>query len=237
MEVTAMPPLQMWAAQQGKPNNPQDDNKETIDMTELFMTMLQSVSANPLQEGNIADSIRVIQDLVRTRASIEEGQRLKSMSDALQANNRLQSSTLVGKMGEFNAGEFQVRSGSIPGVAYEVPEGSNFKSLHAELFDASGRKLSQFEASPESGYHSLGEQLGRLPDGNYSIQAFGVTQDDQIRTVPAISTAPISRVFFKEGNIFIDSGGTVYPFDALKGLYPDPTASLPSMLQGLSAHA
>ena len=238
METSPLSPLHAWAAEQGKPTDRQAENKEVTEMTELFMAMLQNVSANPLSETSPAESIRVIQDLVKTRAAIQEGERLKSMVEALQANNRLQSASLVGKVGEFASGEFHITHGVKPRIAYEVPQGSNFKDVQVNLFNNQGFKLGQFQAPAQDGYHSLNDHIKKLPDGKYVFQVLGVSQEGQIGTVSPLSTAKIDRVFFKDGHIFIDSGGNIHAFDTLKGLYPENgTSSFVNALQGITAHA
>ncbi|TGW14802.1 hypothetical protein EIL50_04090 [bacterium NHP-B] len=229
-------PLEVWAhTQQAKPHGEADSAQQNS--TELFMAMLKSVSSNPLGDTDPSKGMQIIQDMIRTQASIKEGERLKDMVQALQDNNRLQAANLVGKSGQFYTNSFSVSANHKDAVSYEVPEGSHLKGVVIDVFNGYGQKIQQLSGPATDGLHTLDSLVNTLPEGRYHLQVSGTAHDDRAVALSPLITSKLTRVVFEGGKIWAGSSSSqLFPLESLKGLAPH-SAAIPSILEGALSHA
>lgn len=238
--MTALPaisPMQAWAEKEKLPEK-SGAHKQQNDLTEIFMTMLQNVSSNPLGETDPAEGIRLIQGLVDAQSRLQERKEFTEMKEALEENNLLQASNLVGKRAQFRTNAFVLSEQHRDKIAYEVPKGANLKDVTIHLFREDGMKISELKGNMASGYHNLDKLANKLPPGRYAFQVQGVDNDNKPVTLETLVTSNVDHVLFKQGKIWAGAGQNDHMINQLKGLYPggDILASAP-LLTEIASHA
>lgn len=217
---STLSPVLAWAQTQNAAISTDSNEKHNTlkEMSQVFMTMLQNASSNPLSQTDPAEGMRLIQGLVEAHSRIEEGERLKGMEKALMQNNLLQAASLVGKKGQFQGNGFQIGD-TKDDIVYEIPKGQHLRSLEISVHRGDGQKINILRGSTAEGMHSLNDVLHRLPKGRYSLHVKGVDADDKEVPIDVRITAKLEHLNFKDGKIFVGAAQNLQSIDKLKALY------------------
>lgn len=228
---STLSPVLSWAQTQQAAISKDGTEKQNAlrEMSEVFMTMLQSASSNPLSQNDPAEGMRLIQGLVEAHSRIEEGERLKTMESALLQNNLLQASSLVGKRGQFQGNHFQVGD-SKDDIAYDISKDLALKEVEISIHRADGFKIATLKGDTTAGLHSLNDKLHEMPKGRYSLHIKGTDMEGNEVPIESLITSKLDHLKFKDNRIYAGSGSNMQPVDQLKALYESDYSLLDNAL-------
>lgn len=188
------------------------------DFMRLMIAQVQN--QDPLEPKTNGDFIAQMAQFSTSDGVTNMKNSIDAMSSALQSNQALQASALVGRKVLVDSDQFYLESEGGASPAINLPEGVS--NLTASIFSDTGELIRTIKlGEPNPGFHQftwdgMNQKNERMPEGKYKLTVTGVYQGQEValKTMAPANIDSVSLGGMGEGVILNTKGlGAVYLAD------------------------